>query len=362
MYDEFPTPAVVAELNTVERNIKRMVAANGAYGIAHRPHIKPHKSIELAKLQLALGAKGVTCAKLGEAEVMAKGGITDILVAYPLIGEDKLEHFRQLRKIADIKTIVNSVKGAEELSKLGVRTGNPVPVLIEVDGGCRRGGLEPGVPALDFARKIRDLPGIHIIGVMYYGGDIYGQRTVDGVIRMTEEERDDAVGTAKLLEANGFEMSVISTGSSFSAKHPEHLNGVTETRAGNYIFNDGAQLYSDMVTPEDCALRVVSTVVARPDSCHAIIDAGVKALTSDLACFGTGYGYIIGHPEIIIYKLNEEHGFLKSDEPINFEIGEKIAIIPNHACVVPNLVDEMYGLRDGKFDHMIRIDARGKNQ
>lgn len=361
MYDEFSTPAVVLEMNTIEKNIREMVENNKKYNIAHRPHIKPHKSIELAKLQLKLGSKGITCAKLGEAEVMAAGGIDDILLAFPVIGEDKLIRYGKLAEKCTIRTIVNSCEGALGLSQLGRKLCKKLEILIEMDGGINRGGVKPFEPTLEFAKQIDNLEGIKIVGLMYYGGTIYSEKTQEGIDRVTKEEHDALVKTAELLEKNGFSMNILSGGSSYSGKSPKYLEGITEVRAGNYIFNDCNQLTINKVGPSDCALRVVATVVSRPDEYSAIIDAGSKALTTDTCQYRAGYGYVIGHEDITIYKLNEEHGFLKSEKPIDLKIGDKIAIIPNHACVIANLVEEVYGLRNGKFDRMIKIDARGKN-
>lgn len=362
MYDKIETPAVVVELNIAQKNIREMVENNKRYGIGHRPHIKAHKSLRLARMQLDAGAIGITCAKLGEAEVFAEGGIRDILLAFPVIGRDKLERYGKLTEICSPLTIVNSVEGAKGLSDLGVSLHRTLDVLIELDGGIRRGGVPPMEPALAYARMIRDLPGIRIVGLMYYGGLIYAEKTEEGIARMARKERDDLLNTKALLEKNGFTLPIVSGGSSFSAKCPENLEGITEVRAGNYIFNDGAQLYIKKVRPEDCALRVAATVVSRVDDCSVIIDAGSKTLTSDTCACGTGFGYVMGHEDIVIYKLNEEHGYLKSENPIDLKIGEKIAVIPNHACVVPNLTDRMVGLRDGVFDSMIRVDARGRNR
>ena len=360
-YQGIPTPAVWINLDTAYRNITKMVQENEKYGIAHRPHIKVHKSSFLAKKQIELGAKGITCAKISEAEVMVNAGITDILIAYPLIGQDKWDRFAELSRRADLITIVNSTVGAEGLSKVGERLGKPVRVLIEVDGGINRGGLKPGQPVLEFAEAIRHLKGLDICGVMYYGGAIYGQKTLEGIRTLVKREHDDLVGNRDLLVKNGFKIDILSGGSSFSSKQPDLLEGITEVRAGNYIFNDCAQLPIGLVTEGDCALRVISTVVCRPDEHTAIIDAGSKTLTSDLAHFRSGYGYIVGHPDIEIYQLNEEHGFLRYDKPIPFEIGEKIAIIPNHACVVTNINENVYGVSGGKVVRKIDIDARAKN-
>ena len=357
------TPAVHVDLDTVERNIANTLSGLKANNIAHRPHIKVHKSVYLAKKQLSMGCQGITCAKLGEVEVMADGGIDDILLAFPLLGDDKLARYRALaERNITLRTIINSREGAKGLSDLGMAMGKRLPVLIELDGGINRGGLKLGRPLAEFAAMAAGLPGIVIEGVEYYGGDIYALKTAAEIRARSQQEADDVRQGAAILREAGLEPNILSAGSSFSARFPAELSGLTEARAGNYIFNDGAQLSIGMITPADCALRVVSTVVARPDSESAIIDAGSKTLTSDRAGGWDSYGYVVEDPDIEIYKLNEEHGFLRSRKGIRFEIGERVSIIPNHSCVVPNLADEIYGMRGGKLDVVIKVDARGKNR
>lgn len=360
---DIPTPAVLVDLDQVDANIRRMVGENRPYGIAHRPHIKSHKCVELARRQLELGAQGITCAKLGEAEVMSAAGITDILLAYPLIGPDKLMRLKALlERGVRIRTIVNSIEGARGLSSLGETMHQPVDVLVEVDGGINRGGLKPGPETLAFAESIRGLAGIRITGLLYYGGGLSKDDTPEKIREKSRRERDELVGTAELLRAHGFHMAVLSGGSSFSAKNPDCLAGITENRAGNYIFNDVSQLAVGYAQPADCALTALTTVISRPDAYSAIIDAGSKTLSSDLNAQRPGYGFVVDDPRVQVVKLNEEHGFLHSDSEIIFAIGEKISIIPNHACVLPNLADELYGLRDGQLERMLKVDARGKNR
>jgi D-serine deaminase-like pyridoxal phosphate-dependent protein len=360
---EIPTPAVLINLDQVDVNIRQMVSENQKFGIAHRPHIKAHKCVFLAKRQLALGAQGITCAKLGEAEVMAAAGITDILLAFPLIGSDKLQRLQALlEKGVQIRTIINSLEGAYGLSQLGEAINQPIEVLIEIDGGINRGGLKPGAPAVDFARSVQSLKGICNVGILYYGGGPGKTDTHQQIREKCLQERDEMVETAKQLRENGFSMTVLSGGSSFSSKNPDCLAGMTEGRAGNYIFNDVSQLVFDYARPEECALRVSATIISRPDAFSAIMDAGSKTLTSDLNMRRAGYGYIVEDPGVQIVKLNEEHGFLHSEHEIKFAIGDKISIIPNHACVVPNLADEMYGMRGGQLERMLTVDARGKNR
>lgn len=361
MYDSYPTPAVVVELNILEKNIRHMIHNNAIHNIAHRPHIKSHRSSELAKLQIANGAKGITCAKLGEAEVMCAAGIDDILIAYPIIGEDKLSRYAELHNRCKLlRSIVNSVEGAEGLSKEGIKVGKRFEVLLELDGGTGRGGLTPGEPALHFYESIREFKGIEVVGLLYYPGAIYGEHTDEGIERVARKEREELISTWVLLNEKGASIHILSGGNTVSSKVPQCLAGITEVRAGNYIFNDCAQLNFQRITEDDCALRVVSTVICRPNDHTVIIDAGTKALSSDAFPSSlNNFGRIMNHPELTLYSLNEEHGFIKSEGTMPLRIGDKVAIIPNHACVVTNLVDQIYGLREGILEHMIKIDARG---
>lgn len=355
------TPAVTIDLDIVEKNIKELLSESQKAKISHRPHIKTHRSSTLAKMQVEAGCIGITAAKLGEAEVMAEAGIRDIFIAYPIIGQDKLERLQKLTKIAKISTIVNSYEGAKELSDFFEKEGKIIDVLVEVDGGLNRGGVKPGEETLLYARKIRDLKGICIKGLMYYGGLVYDSHNKEEIRTYTLQERDVLIENAKMLKEEGFCMSVLSAGSSFTGKIPWDLEGITEIRSGHYIFNDCGQIDVGLAKPEDCALQVVATIVSKPDDYVVIADVGTKSLTSDTCHHRKGYGYIVDYPEIEIYALNEEHAFLRSEEKNPLQIGDKIAIIPNHACVVTNLVDAVYGFRNGKLEQMIQIDARGKS-
>jgi len=361
--DYRPTPSVRVDMDIAERNIKHALDVLAPVNISHRPHIKVHKSVALAKLQQKLGCRGVTCAKLGEAEVMADGGINDILLAYPLIGADKLERYCELliRKDMNIRTVINSIPGAQGLSDLGISLGRRVPVLIELDGGIHRGGIPNGELAT-FGRAVMNMKGLLIEGMEYYGGGIYACKTKEDVRLRTRLERKEIFEAAETLHSIGINAGILSGGSSFSMFFPEELTGLTEVRAGNYIFNDCARLGLGLVSVDDCALRVYSTVISRPDSQTAIIDAGSKTFTSDTTGSREGYGYVVGEPGAVLFKLYEEHGMVKQEGGLNWEIGQIISIIPNHACTVPNLCDEIYAMRGDVFEGPIRIEARGKNR
>lgn len=358
---KLPTPAVVVDCDVARRNVEEMAAKARQYGLSHRPHIKTHRSGYFARMQMSAGCQGITAAKLGEAEVMADEGIKDIFIAYPIIGRDKLERLLKLAERVRVSTIVNSIAGAKALSDCFCAAGRRIDVLIEVDGGLNRGGLKSGAPTLTFAQEIKNLEGLRIRGLMYYGGLIYDAHNPEEVKAYTREERNDLVETADLLRGAGFEMDVLSAGSSFSGKFPELLAGITEIRSGHYIFNDCGQIDAGLAAPEDCALFVVTTVVAKPDEHVVICDVGTKSLTSDRCHHREGYGYITDYPDMEIYALNEEHAFLRSRETNPLQVGDKIVIIPNHACVVTNLAEKVYGFSGGKLDRMIEIHAKNKS-
>lgn len=363
LYRETPaTPYAFVDLDTVERNIRRMSDKLAQYGIKHRPHIKTHKSLRFAGMQLAAGAVGITVAKLSEAETFADLGIDDILIAFPVIGERNLERLERLHRRITVAVTVDSWEGASGVSAVGDRSGKPVPVLIELDGGLHRGGRQPGKDIVDFALRLRELPGIEIEGLMAYFGLIYRSGDPAAVAAAVRGESEMLGRVVADLRQAGFAVNAVSSGSTPTAKMCEHAAGVTEVRAGNYIFNDVSAVQMGLAEEADCALRVAATVVSLPLPGMATIDAGTKALTSDRAHHGDGFGIVVGKPDVAIAALNEEHGMLRFDpEQVSLSIGERIEIIPNHSCVIPNLNDAIYGVRNGVVTERIKVDARGCN-
>ncbi|MFD2332652.1 alanine racemase [Cohnella sp. GCM10020058] len=360
LYTELTTPAVIIDLDIAERNISAMAGRLRRSGVAHRPHMKSHKSAAIARRQLAAGAVGITVAKLSEAEAFADAGIKDILIAYSIIGEDKLRRLEALHRRASLIVTADSIAGAKGLSAVGMRTGKPVRVLIEIDGGLHRGGRQPGEDTLAFARALRELPRIEIAGLMGYYGKIYAQRDEEGFTAAIRAEAAEMAETAELLRGAGIPVGIVSTGSSPAAMYSHELPGVTEVRAGNYVFFDASGVGLGIAREEDCALRVVATVVSVPLPGRATIDAGTKTLTGDRAHGREGYGIVVGRPGISVTGLNEEHGFLAFDPASEqIQVGDRLELVPNHSCVLPNLCDRVAGVRGGQLDEWIRIDARG---
>ncbi|WP_409342683.1 alanine racemase [Paenibacillus sp. MBLB4367] len=356
------TPYAYVDLDAAHRNIERMAAKLAKHGIRHRPHIKTHKSLRLAKLQLAAGAVGITVAKLSEAEAFADGGVDDILIAFAIIGERNLERLEKLHTRIRVAVTVDSWEAALGLSSVGVRANKPVRVLIELDGGLHRGGRQPGNDIVDFALRLRELPGIEIDGIMAYFGLIYRNGDPEAIAASVEAESETIGRVVSDLRQAGVPVRTVSSGSTPTAKLCEHAHGISEVRAGNYLFNDVSAVQMGLAEEADCALRVAATVVSMPLPGMATIDAGTKALTSDRSHHGDGFGIVVGRPDVKIAALNEEHGMLRFDPAKTaLAIGDRIDIIPNHSCVIPNLNDYVYGVRGDRVVERIRVDARGRN-
>jgi D-serine deaminase-like pyridoxal phosphate-dependent protein len=354
------TPALVVDETIMHTNIAEMAAMAKSFGVNLRPHIKTHKTPEIAKLQIANGAVGLTCAKLGEAEVMADAGLNDLLIAYPFFGELKIKRLLALMEKARVIVSIDSREGMEMLSDAMSKNDRSLEISLEVNTGQNRSGVMWGDEAVQFALEIARKPGLRLAGVFTHEG----HANVEGPGRLEEvaiEAGQRVVETAEMIRAHGVEVPTVSVGSTPAAPYTSTVAGVTEMRPGTYVFRDTMGFRYGMYGPDRCAARFYSTVVshAAPDRC--IVDAGSKTLAADLSKGHPGHGFIVGHPGAIIYQVNEEHGSVSipGDDP-GFTIGEHVEIIPNHVCPSVNLHDEMLIIRDGKVVDTWKIAARGK--
>lgn len=355
------TPYPWLDLDIVERNIKTMAKRLQKEGISYRPHIKTHKSVEIARLQLEMGARGITCAKISEAMVMAEAGIKDILVAYPLVGADKMERLGKLMDIADVTVTVDNEISAGQLNGLGESKGVKIKALIEIGAQNQRGGIFDDGRLIEFAGNLRKLPWLEVKGIFTYVGLRPDLKEPGKLEEFAKEEAELMAHNKRVLEEAGYQVEVVSAGSSATSIYAGHHGGITESRAGSCVFNDMNSVHLYTAGLEDCALKIRATVVSIPKPGLATIDAGSKSLSSDTKP-GQGYGYLVGFPDVELYKLNEEHGYLKFDEKkTEFKIGQQVDIIPNHACVIGNLHDSYFAFRNGEFEKIIHVDARGKN-
>ncbi|RXT04155.1 alanine racemase [Ammoniphilus sp. CFH 90114] len=358
------TPAVLVHQEILQKNIHDMAVFAKTYHLALRPHIKTHKIPEIARMQLAAGAVGVTTAKLGEAEVMAAHGITDILIAYPIIGKEKLKRLEELRKIAKVMTVVDGREQALELSQYANERNLQFEVLMEMDSGLRRCGVLPGQDALALYRELAELPGIRLQGIMTHAGHAYGATGIDQVREIALQEGTIMVETAQLLREADLAAPEVSVGSTPTVRISGQVEGVTEIRPGNYVFNDLTQIRLGVATQDQCALRVATRIVSKPAEDRFIIDAGAKTFALDQGAHGTtgvsGYGRVVGHPECTIARLSEEHGIVIVQGATKLQVGDIIEIIPNHSCPVANLTNEVHVVSRGVVSAVWKVAARGK--
>jgi D-serine deaminase-like pyridoxal phosphate-dependent protein len=357
--EDLPTPAVLVDLDVLEDNIARMAARARAAGVKLRPHAKTHKCPEIAALQRAAGASGLSVAKVGEAEVFARAGFEDLFLAYPIVGEDKARRLLALADRARLAVGVDSVEGAETLAGPFREAGRSLDVVLKVDVGYRRVGVLPR-RAVAVARRVSEVPGLRLRGVFTHAGHAYAAETPGTVRRVAKREGERLARAAEALREAGLPVEEVSVGSTPTAAHAMTVPGVTECRPGNYVFYDASQVALGTCRPEDCALTVLATVVSVPAADRAVVDAGSKTLSADpLRPRPGGYGQLVGRTSRL-EKLSEEHGVVAVDEAESFRVGERVRILPNHACVVANLHDRLIGTSGGRAEAILPVAARGR--
>jgi D-serine deaminase-like pyridoxal phosphate-dependent protein len=349
---DLDTPCAVVDLDVMENNLRRCQAYLDHHGLALRPHIKTHKIPEFAHLQIRLGAKGVDCQKLGEAEVMVEAGITDVLLTYNVVGRLKLDRLVALARRADIKVTADSAEVAEGLSSAMSRAGLTLPVLVECDTGALRCGVTTPAKAAALAQRIGRAPGLAFRGLMTY--------PPKSSVAKTQAWLAEAV---ELCERSGLSVQTVSNGGTPDLYRAHEVAAATEHRPGTYVYSDRHHVETHAFGAwADCALTMQATVVSHPAPDRCVIDAGSKSLSSDLLGL-QGYGRIVEHPDWEIHALSEEHGHVRvppgAAPPV---IGERVAVIPNHACMVTNLHDRIYAVRDGRVETFYDVSARGKVQ
>ena len=342
---ELDTPTAIVDLDKLEANIRKAQEYLDEHGLVSRPHIKTHKNIEIARIQLAAGAKGITCQKISEAEVMADGGISDIFLPYNILGDTKLRRLMALAGRTDLSVTADSAITVEGLSRAAEESGISLPVLVEFDTGGGRCGVQTPGEAGELAQLINRSPGLEFAGLMTYP---------------VNENTDSFVRETRKIPGVSFE--TVSAGGSPQLWKAHEFKEITEYRVGTYVYGDRYTVEAGTHTLDECAFHVRAMVVSRPTAGRGIHDTGSKALSSDLLG-QDGYGLILEYPEARIYALSEEHGNVDFSacrrKP---EIGEKVTILPNHCCVCNNLFNEIAGIRDGRVEKTWAVEARGTLQ
>ncbi|MCB1499361.1 MAG: alanine racemase [Bauldia sp.] len=348
VYD-LDTPSVTIDLDRLEKNIKRVQEMVSAKGMKNRPHIKTHKIPDIAKMQLAAGASGLTCQKLSETEVFVDAGLTDdILITFDIVGEKKTEHLMRLAdRVNKLTVVADNETVVRGLSEAGVRHGKDVPILIECDVGFGRNGVQSPEAALSLARLAMNLPRVKFEGVMAF--PTVGEKAVSFLS-----------GALELFKAEGIPVPVVSGGGTPALLSLGDFPMVTEHRPGTYVFNDVMMVHSGIATWDDCALTVRATVVSLPTGDRGIIDAGSKALTRE-QYYVKNFGKVVEYPGAVVNNMSEEHGMIDfSGSETRPKVGDVINIIPNHCCVCINMHDKVFGIRGEDVEIEWPVAARGK--
>lgn len=347
------TPAVIIDLDRVERNIAKLQAYCEQHGIANRPHIKTHKLPLLAHKQLAAGAAGITVQTLGEAEVMAAAGVSDMLITYNLIGEQKAQRLARLARLATVRVAVDNDVALATVARAASIAQRDIGVLIEFESGKQRQGVIEASEALELARRASEAAHLRFLGLMTYPSSPAVAPWVKAAV--------------ELFKRAGLPIQVVSAGGTPNMWRAHEIDGITEYRAGTSVYHDRKSVSGDssqhVATLDECALHVHVTLISMPERDRGVIDAGSKVLTSDTVppAMGEGYGLILEYPEAVIGSLSEEHGVVDfsacSSRPA---IGDRLRVLPNHVCPVSNLVDEVVLHRGGEIEAVVPVAARGK--
>lgn len=376
--DDLRTPAVLVERPRLLANIRRMQAAASAAGVTLRPHAKTHKSPLVAALQIDAGAAGICCAKLGEAEVFADAGIADIRLPYPLqpVHAARVLALQQRTRISFVVDDLNVARG---WSAAMVAAGQRAEVLVKVDVGFHRCGIAPDpATAVAFLHAIDALPGLRLCGILSHAGHAYHAHSEEELRQMAIGERDTMAAIATAARGASLPVLEVSAGATPPARYSLAVAGgtFTEFRPGNYVYFDRTMVGLGAATRDDCALSVVATVVSAPTPDRLVLDCGSKTLAADgVRGFtpASGHGEIYRNlvpaageqpdPHLHVERLSEEHATVRvSPGAAALGPGDRVRVLPNHACVVSNLVDQAWLMDGGQVAVALPIAARGRIQ
>jgi D-serine deaminase-like pyridoxal phosphate-dependent protein len=359
---EIDTPALVVDLDIMERNLARVAGYARSNGLRLRPHTKTHNSTRIGRRQLDAGAAGLTVAKVSEAEVMLGAAPSDLLIAYPIVGRPKLERLTEVARRTRVTVALDSEAAARDLSEAARAAQVEIGVLAETDVGLGRVGVTPGAPLLDLARAILGMPGLRFEGIACYPGHIKGTdaASLAALAKVGEILR----GILLDFERAGIPVGIVSGGSTPTLFHSHACDGITEIRPGTYVYNDLNTVLSGACGLEDCAASVLATVVSTARPGQMIVDGGSKTFSSDRPLGGdVTFGRVVEAPGARFHKMNEEHGFVDiTKAERSFSVGDRVHIIPNHICVAVNLHEQVYGVRGDRVEEVWKVEGRGKLQ
>jgi D-serine deaminase-like pyridoxal phosphate-dependent protein len=357
---ELETPAIVVDLDAMERNLQQMSDYAREHKLNLRPHTKTHKTPEIARQQVALGSKGITVAKTGEAEVMAAAGLDDILVHYPVYGESKFERLAALAGRCKLSIALDGYETAEGLSRAAAKAGSTIHVLVEIDSGMRRCGTASPDDAAALAQRVDKLPNLQLAGLSTYPGHIWNKPNEQaGPLEALSNLLQESV---ERFRKHGLRCDTVSAGSTPAGRNSHLVQALTEMRPGTYVYNDRNTMGIGACSLDECALRVLVTVVSTAVPGRAILDAGSKTFSSDRWISGpSGHGLIVEHPDAEFAAMSEEHGHVDvASANWTPRIGERLTVVPNHVCSCVNLHNEIHFHRGGQVEFAIAVAGRGK--
>jgi len=349
------TPAVLVDLDIVEANIARMAGLARREKLSLRPHIKTHKSTSMAQRQLAAGAVGVCCATASEAEVMIAGGVADVLLAYPLAGRRKFERVAPLLSSTALTLVTDSKAVTAAYRELAQTIGRSIRVMIEIDSGMHRVGVDPRNLA-DIAADIVSGNELELRGIMTHAGHSHDATDQLGIESVARQEAAIMGAAREELEGAGFDVPIVSAGSTITAPYLHATDGITEIRPGTYVYNDLRTMGTYACTPDALAAFALATVVSLEGD-RVTIDAGSKTLTTSHDSI-YGFGHLRDQPGSRFTRLSEEHGVLAVPKGRSrLAIGDRVQILPIHVCAWMDLQPEIYGVRDGQIVERIPVEA-----
>ncbi len=361
---DLATPSFLLDLDALEANLRDMAAACERSGVELWPMVKTHKSTVIARLQREYGAAGFLTGTLDEAEQLVANGFADIMHAYPVAGHANIARVIDLARAARLTVALDGLAAARALAAALANEDMALDYLLIVDSGLHRFGVPPA-QAADLATALSGYRRLRLKGVATHPGQVYAAADRRGVAEAAEAEIAALTEAKEILRSSGFAVPVVATGSTPTAAHAAASGVVTVLRPGNYVFNDNIQIALGVAPPERCALTVLATVLSRPRPDTFIIDAGSKCLGLDKGAHGTtltaGFGLVKDHPELLVAGLSEEVGKVTVTAETSLAIGDKIAIIPNHACAAANLTGWLAGHRRGTVERAIPVDMRGNS-
>lgn len=362
---ELQTPAIVLNLDALERNIQLHQEACTRNNRQLWPMVKTHKSTEILKLQQSMGATGMLCGTLDEAEASLAAGINTVMYAYPVASKESIDRVIALTQKCDFILRLDDEDGARMINEAALVAGVVISYTVIIDSGLHRFGVAPE-DAVAFSDALKPMTGLKFRGISTHPGQVYACKSDQEAFVCLHDENQAIQTAVSSLRKAGYQLELITTGSTPTFWGEIKLPSVNVVHPGNYVFNDVIQMALDVATEEDCALTVLTTIISHPRKDLYIIDAGAKCLGLDQGAHGNdaivGYGRVKHHPELVVFSLSEEVGKLHSDGPTDLKVGDKIEIIPNHACSTANLTSYYACTRKGVIVDSIEVDIRGNSK